>query len=79
MGGEEEEAEEEAGREREIRKGAGSRCRLAALFLPPLACLCRGQSAELKATAALLTFLIALPFLGPCTTRRMRNACNYRC
>lgn len=37
MGGEEEEAEEEAGREREIRKGAGSRCRLAALFLPPWA------------------------------------------
>lgn len=35
MGGEEEEAEEEAGREREIRKGAGSRCRLAALSLPP--------------------------------------------
>lgn len=49
------------------RAGAASRCRLTALPLPPLACLCRGQSAEFKAAAALLTFLIALPFLGHVT------------
>lgn len=78
MGGEEEEAEEEAGREREIRKGAG-KVQVSCSLPAPLGCLRRGQSAELKATAALLTFLITLPFLGPCTTRRMRNACNYRC